>query len=55
MTIRDFIRAHRSELDAAIARACGTVNERYNDEERHQWILNDEGLYLWAKSEGVRI
>lgn len=26
-----------------------------NDEERRQWILNDEGLYNWARSEGVRI
>lgn len=26
-----------------------------NDEERRQWVLNDEGLYNWARSEGVRI
>lgn len=26
-----------------------------NDEERKNWILNDEGLYSWARSEGVRI
>jgi hypothetical protein len=26
-----------------------------NDEERRQWILNDEGLYRWARSEGCRI
>ena len=26
-----------------------------NDDERRDWILNDEGLYNWARSEGVRI
>lgn len=24
-----------------------------NDEERRQWVLNDEGLYDWWKSTGV--
>lgn len=28
---------------------------KLNDSERRQWILNDEGLYSWARSEGVRI
>ena len=43
-------------MDAAIARAIGQDrNPRANDEERRMWILNDEGLYLWARSEGVRI
>lgn len=26
-----------------------------NFEERRQWVLNDEGLYRWARSQGVRI
>jgi hypothetical protein len=26
-----------------------------NDEEIRQWILNDEGLYQWARSERVNI
>ncbi len=29
--------------------------ERRNDEERRQWILGDEGLYNWARGEGVPI
>ena len=29
--------------------------ERINDSERREWILNDEGLYRWARAEGVRI
>lgn len=28
---------------------------RLNYAERRLWILNDEGLYRWARSEGVRI
>jgi hypothetical protein len=26
----------------------------YDDDERALWIENDEGLYNWARSEGVR-
>jgi hypothetical protein len=26
-----------------------------SDAERRLWILNDEGLYNWARREGVRI
>lgn len=57
MTLRQFIREHRKELDECIARAMGrTVDElpHRNDEERRLWILNDEGLYLRARSEGVK-
>lgn len=52
-SIRDFIKENRAELDAAIKRVCS--NCRLNDDERRQWILNDEGLYQWARSSGVRI
>ena len=67
MTIREFIRQHRDEIDAAINAELyrydgrggrGTVPDpppKRNDEERRGWILNDEGLYRWARSEGVRI
>jgi len=67
MTMRTFIQSHRDELDAAIR----SVIYRYdgnggrgrvpddppaiNDKERMEWILNDEGLYRWARAEGVRI
>lgn len=53
MTKRDFIRKNREEIDAAIRSVCN--NCRLNDEERELWIMNDEGLYRWARSEGVRI
>jgi hypothetical protein len=29
--------------------------EQRNDNERRQWILNDEGFYNWARREGVPI
>lgn len=48
MTLKQFIKDHRQEIDQA------TKSTIKNDEEREMWILNDEGLYLWAKSEGVR-
>jgi deferrochelatase/peroxidase EfeB len=61
MTMRDFIKANRTNLDAAILAAINRGRERnpvqstLNDDERREWILNDEGLYRWAQSEGVRI
>jgi hypothetical protein len=54
VTLRAFLRENRAELDAAITRACPNVGT-LNDNERRLWVLNDEGLYLWARSEGVRI
>jgi hypothetical protein len=53
VTLRDFIRENRTELDRAIHNVVPGVE--LNDDERRLWILNDEGLYLWARSEGVRI
>lgn len=67
MGMTEFIRQNRAELDHAINGAMfrwdgnggrGVVPDpppRRNDEERRQWVLNDEGLYRWARSEGVRI
>ena len=56
MTLREFVKTNRKELDSCIARALGRVsNPRPNDEERRLWVLNDEGLYRWARGEGVRI
>jgi len=56
MTLRQFIKKHRAELDTCIARAIDEPkNPRANDEERRMWILNDNELYHWARSEGVKI
>jgi hypothetical protein len=53
MTIREFIKQHREELDECIQGACPGAPR--NDNERRLWILNDEGLYRWARSKGVNI
>jgi hypothetical protein len=56
MTLKQFLKENRAEIDAGIARALGMEhNPRPNDAERRLWVLNDEGLYHWARSEGVRI
>lgn len=56
-SMRQFIRENRAELTEAIQRAQGNWPPTYqlSDKEREAWILNDEGLYRWAKSEGVKI
>jgi len=53
MSMRDFIRQNRTEIDACIKRACPNIKP-LNDSEREQWINNDEGLYNWMLSERRR-
>jgi hypothetical protein len=53
MTMVNFIKENKAELDSAIKRV--VPNASLNNEERRLWILNDEGLYRWARSQGVRI
>jgi Leu/Phe-tRNA-protein transferase len=52
MTLKQFIKDNRKELDEAIRRVCS--NCALNDKERAEWVRNDEGLYQWARSCGVR-
>jgi hypothetical protein len=30
-------------------------SDRLSSPEIRQWVMNDEGLYAWARSEGVRV
>lgn len=53
MTLKQFIKDNKEAIDAAIKRATG--NPPQNAEDRRLWILNDEGLYRWARSEGCKI
>lgn len=55
MTLKNFIKENRSEIDQVIRRAIDDPSWRINDAERRLWVLNDEGLYSWARSEGVKI
>lgn len=55
MTLSNFIKEHREEIDNGVKRYLDRPEMRLNDDDRRQWVLNDEGLYQWARSEGVRI
>jgi len=67
MTFKDFIKENRKEIDDAINLALyrhdgnggkGIIPNpppKRNDDERRLWVLNDEGLYRWARRNGVRI
>lgn len=49
-SLTTFIRENKKEIDAYIL--AKVSNARLNDNERRQWILNDEPLYRWAQSWG---
>lgn len=54
MSMREFIRRNRADIDAAIRSQCDNLG-RLTDEDREDWIANDESLYSWARSEGVPV
>lgn len=49
MTLKNFIKQNRQEIDDFIRKA--RFNGKIDDEERRLWVLNNERLYNWAKSE----
>jgi hypothetical protein len=59
MTLEKFIRDNKQELSRCILQACdgAPTNSHGNvtNKECRLWIMNDEGLYRWARSEGVDI
>jgi hypothetical protein len=56
MTKRQFIKEHKTELCEAINNKMGMdIYTNVSNAEIEMWLLNDEGLYNWARSEGVRI
>ena len=44
MSLTQFIRENRIEIDQAIESVLGHTEFRHNDAERRLWVLNDEGL-----------
>jgi hypothetical protein len=54
MTLREFIKRNRGEIDRIIHNRIGE-DSTINNDDRREWILNEEGLYNWARSEGVKI
>lgn len=53
MTLRDYIRRNRETIDA-VAHSSG-YRGRLNDDDRRDWIMNEEGLYRDARRSGCRI
>lgn len=53
MQIKQFIKIHRKEIDRIVKMYYGDIV--YNDTQRYEWILSDEGLYRWAQQEGVNV
>jgi len=53
MTLKQFIRKFKNEINEHILNACPEAP--LNDTERELWVLNDEMLRQWARSEGARI
>jgi hypothetical protein len=51
MDMQEFIDNNRTKLSNIIWNT--SPNIPLDDDELEMWINNDEGLYLWAKSEGV--
>jgi hypothetical protein len=51
MRLRDWVREHREEIDRAVTSVPGMEGQTLNDEEREDWLRNDEGLYNWASRE----
>ena len=51
MTLKQFIMENQAAIDKVIQQTpSGPV---IDNAERRLWILNDEGLYNWAKEAGV--
>lgn len=48
MTLREFIRRNRSELDAYIKSLCKSITS-LNDKDREDWIYNEAPLYEWTR------
>lgn len=52
-TLSQFIKDNRHELTAAIRNAVPNI-KGIDNKEIKMWVLNDEGLYNWAKQDGVK-
>jgi hypothetical protein len=51
-TVREFIKTYKEELIRHIKAECPTCGTTYDVIE--DWISNDEDLYRWALSSGVK-
>ena len=51
MTLEQFIKEYRTNIDAVAVAVSGHTPE--DDNDREDWVMNDEGLYNWAIAEGI--
>ncbi len=54
MSRRQFLKDNRTEIDRYIRDRVPNIGS-LNDQDRWDWVMNDEGLYLWAKRSGVNV
>ncbi len=52
-SLKMWIKQNRVEIDEVIKSVYS--NCRLNDAERELWVLNEEYLYKWARSENVDV
>lgn len=49
MTLEQFIEEYKMTIDKVIYDVVQNSQFDIDDEERHLWVLNDEGLYKFAE------
>jgi hypothetical protein len=54
MTMQQFINDNKVQIDAHITKRVPNLG-RVDNKKRRMWIANDEYLYGWARSQGVRV
>lgn len=54
MTLNEFIREHKQEIDDHISHILG-IDTTPTTREREIWVMKEEGLYNWARDKGVDI
>lgn len=54
MSKREWLKQNRAELNRIIHAKLGD-NRSLNDDDRWEWVMNDEGLYNWARRDGVNV
>lgn len=55
MPLRIFVKRNRADIEAHVRAIPGAPRGRFSLIDLEEWVRNDETLYLWARSEGVRV
>lgn len=56
--LRTFCRNNQQAIRELVLAQCPNAGQKLEQgglRELEQWVLNDEGLYLWAMREGVEL